>query len=132
MAKRKSCYVEEAVFSPPCEQQLPHKQTTQTAPVRGPSKVQPTDFRHDLTSLISMTEKLSEWVELYDREHLSACLEACLKYEGLNLSGFHLFTLTPRPFLEMRNTENQPVYSLSWESCTALDHLLRYGDGNSH
>ena len=73
-----------------------------------------------------MTEKVSEWVDLCDRQTLNACLESCLKYEGFHENGFHLLTLTPRPFLEMRNKDDVASYSLKGKSCTALEHFLRY------
>ena len=73
-----------------------------------------------------MTEKVSEWVDLCDRQTLNSRLESCLTYEGFHENGFHLLTLTPRPFLEMRNKDNVAIYSLKGKTCTALEHFLRY------
>ena len=73
-----------------------------------------------------MTTNDYEWVHLYDREQLFACTKTCLTYEGFNEKGFHLLTITPGPFLEMRTKQNQPIYSLPSKGCTALEHFLRY------
>ena len=66
-----------------------------------------------------------EWVHLYDREQLFACMKTCLNYRGFSEKGFHLLTITPGPFLEMKTKQNQSIYSYPWKGFPALEHFLR-------
>jgi len=104
-------------------------QTMESAPARVPLNGHPSAeiFYQSFSPLIFMTEKVSEWVEMYDWNDLNNSLKASFKYDGFSQSGFHLFTLTPRPLLELKNTQNRSLHFLPpWKSYMVLDHLLRY------
>ena len=71
-----------------------------------------------------MTENLSEWVDSYDRELVTKNLKECLGYQGLNANWFHLLTLSPRPFFEMRTKYQLPLYVVSMVRVSVLEHFL--------
>ena len=103
------------------------KPRARTLAARGRSKVPfASGFGEHFSPLISMTENLSEWVEPYDRELLTKNLKECLGYQGLNVNGFHLLTLSPRPFLEMRTNYQLPLYVVSMVRLSVLEHFLRW------
>ncbi|XP_015750576.1 PREDICTED: uncharacterized protein LOC107330485 [Acropora digitifera] len=104
-------------------------QTIESVPARVPLNGHPSGeiFDPTFSPLIFMTEKVSEWVEMYDWNELNNSLKASFKYDGFSQSGFHLFTLTPRPLLELKNTQNRSLHFLPpWKSYMVLDHLSRY------
>ena len=103
-------------------------QTMESAPAQVPLNGHRSGeiFDPTFSPLIFMTEKVSEWVEMYDWNELNNSLKASFKYDGFSQSGFHLFTLTPRPLLELKNTQNRSLHFLPpWKSYMVLDHLLR-------
>ena len=102
--------------------------TMESAPARVPINAHSSAeaFYQSFSPLIFMTEKLSEWVEMYDWNDLNNSLKASFKHNGFSQSGFHLFSLTPRPLLEMKNTQNRSLHFLPpWKSYMVLDHLSR-------
>lgn len=103
------------------------KPRARTLAARGRSKVPfASGFGEHFSPLIFMTENLSEWVDPYDRELLTKNLKECLGYQGLNANGFHLLTLSPRPFLEMRTNYQLPLYVVSMVRVSVLEHFLRW------